>query len=179
MMFFSKVMGNDRNGDAVMYGLGVRAADVWGVIPSRSAWHRENIQLKSQCEELTSTVVQLRAQVSEMEGSRGGSSVQPLASQHFPNVTNGHQRLRVGDEVFLKSILNSTEIVARGRIQSLDPNDLVGGTEIGPEWCEVNIQVPIKKDENLVRPYGLFSTIQDCIGASIAWPYPFISVCIC
>ncbi|XP_021999655.2 uncharacterized protein LOC110896998 [Helianthus annuus] len=63
---FSKVMGNDRNGDAVMYGLGVRAADVWGVIPSRSACHRENIQLKSQCEELTSTVVQLRAQVSEM-----------------------------------------------------------------------------------------------------------------
>ncbi|KAM0037158.1 hypothetical protein Hdeb2414_s0014g00434961 [Helianthus debilis subsp. tardiflorus] len=113
---FSKVMGNDRNGDAVMYGLGVRAADVWGVIPSRSACHRENIQLKSQCEELTSTVVQLRAQVSEMEGSRGGSSVQPLASQHFPNVTNGHQRLWVGDEVFLKSILNSTEIVARGRI---------------------------------------------------------------
>ncbi|KAJ0599736.1 putative transposase, Ptta/En/Spm, plant, transposase, Tnp1/En/Spm [Helianthus annuus] len=173
---FSKVMGNDRNGDAVMYGLGVRAADVWGVIPSRSACHRENIQLKSQCEELTSTVVQLRAQVSEMEGSRGGSSVQPLASQHFPNVTNGHQRLRVGDEVFLKSILNSTEIVARGRVQSLDPNDLVGGTEIGPEWCEVNVQVPIKKDENLVRPYGLFSTIQDCIGAPIAWPCPFISV---
>ncbi|KAM0010650.1 hypothetical protein Hdeb2414_s0013g00403281 [Helianthus debilis subsp. tardiflorus] len=33
-----------------------------------------------------------------------------------------------------------------------------------------------KKDENFVRSYGLFSTIQDCIGASIAWPYPFISV---
>ncbi|KAJ0952525.1 hypothetical protein HanPSC8_Chr02g0073261 [Helianthus annuus] len=27
-----------------------------------------------------------------------------------------------------------------------------------------------------LKPYGLFSTIQDCIGASIAWPYPFISV---
>ncbi|KAJ0638559.1 hypothetical protein HanHA300_Chr00c0090g0707981 [Helianthus annuus] len=121
MMFFSKVMGNDRNGDAVIYGLGVRAADVWGVIPSHSACHRENIQLKSQCEELTSTVVQLRAQVLEMEGSRGGSSVQPLASQHFPNVTNGHQRLQVRDEVFLKSILNSTDTVVRGRVQSLDP----------------------------------------------------------
>ncbi|KAJ0921578.1 putative transposase, Tnp1/En/Spm [Helianthus annuus] len=67
-----------------------------------------------------------------MEGSRGSSSVQPLASQHFPNVTNAHQCLRVGDEVFLKSILNSTKTVARGRVQSLDPNDLVGGTEIGP-----------------------------------------------
>ncbi|MFS7948171.1 putative transposase, Tnp1/En/Spm [Helianthus anomalus] len=51
----------------------------------------------------------------------------------------------VGDEVFIKSILNSTESVARGRVQSLDPNDLVGGTEIGLEWCEVNVHVPIKK----------------------------------
>ncbi|KAM0029293.1 putative transposase, Tnp1/En/Spm [Helianthus debilis subsp. tardiflorus] len=87
--------------------------------------------------------------------------------------------LKVGDEVFLKNILNSTETVARGRVQNLDPNDLVGGTEIGPEWYEVNVKVPIKKDENLVRSYGLFSTIQDCIGVSIAWSYPFISVCIC
>ncbi|KAM0008555.1 putative transposase, Tnp1/En/Spm [Helianthus debilis subsp. tardiflorus] len=73
-------------------------------------------------------------------------------------------------------IFCSIMTVARGRVQSLDPNDLVGGTEIGPEWCEVNVQLPIKKDENLVRPYRLFSTIQDCIGASITWPYPFISV---
>ncbi|MFS7962557.1 hypothetical protein Hanom_Chr08g00728051 [Helianthus anomalus] len=67
-----------------------------------------------------------------MEGSRGGSSVRPLASQHFPNVTNGHQCLRVEDEVFLKSILNFTETTTRGRVLSLDPNDLLGGTEIGP-----------------------------------------------
>ncbi|MFS8018983.1 putative transposase, Tnp1/En/Spm [Helianthus anomalus] len=52
---------------------------------------------------------------------------------------------QVGDEVFLKSILNSTETVTRARVQSLDPNYLVGGTEIGPEWREVNVQVPIKK----------------------------------
>lgn len=56
---------------------------------------------------------------------------------------------------------------------------LVGDKEIGHGWCEVNTQVPIKKDEMLVRPYGLFSTIQDCIGATISWPCPFISVCIC
>ncbi|KAJ0605481.1 putative transposase, Tnp1/En/Spm [Helianthus annuus] len=52
---------------------------------------------------------------------------------------------QVGDEVFLKSIINSTETVTRGRVQSLDPNDLVGCTEIGPEWCEINVQVQIKK----------------------------------
>ncbi|KAF5796848.1 hypothetical protein HanXRQr2_Chr08g0356681 [Helianthus annuus] len=113
MILNVKINNENSKTTNVKYGLGVRAADVWGVIPSRSACHRENIQLKSQCEELTSTVVQLRAQVSEMEGSRGGSSVQPLVSQRFPNVNNGYQRLRVGDKVFLKSILNSTEVVAR------------------------------------------------------------------
>ncbi|MFS8017274.1 hypothetical protein Hanom_Chr15g01378461 [Helianthus anomalus] len=40
---------------------------------------------------------------------------------------------KVGDEVFLKSILNSTKTIVRRRFQSLDPNDLVGGTDIGPE----------------------------------------------
>ncbi|KAM0005273.1 putative transposase, Tnp1/En/Spm [Helianthus debilis subsp. tardiflorus] len=76
---------------------------------------------------------------------RGVVLVFNLFRHNIPNVTNGHQHLRVGDEVFLKSILNSTETVARGRVQSLVSNDLVGGTEIGPKWCEVNVQVPIKK----------------------------------
>ncbi|XP_024976208.1 uncharacterized protein LOC112514108 [Cynara cardunculus var. scolymus] len=43
----------------------------------------------------------------------------------------------VGDVVHLKSIINSIEIVARGRVKSLDPDELVGGKEISPNWCEV------------------------------------------
>nr|XP_043623702.1 uncharacterized protein LOC122595414 [Erigeron canadensis] len=170
---FSKVMGKDRNGDAIMYGLGVRASDVWGVIPNRSACHKENIQLKARCEELTSEVDWLKAQA-KINGSMDGSSDPPLTS-HSPVVTNGPAPLRVGNEVFLKSILNPTETVAKGWVKSLDPNDIVGGIEIGHGWCEVNVQVAIKKDEMLVRPYGLFSTIQDSLGATIAWPCPFIS----
>ena len=61
----------------------------------------------------------------------------------------------------------------------MNPNDIVGGTELGRGWCEVNVQVPTKRDEILVRPYGLFATIADCVGATIAWPCPFISVCLC
>ncbi|PWA67365.1 transposase, Ptta/En/Spm [Artemisia annua] len=91
---FSTVMGKDRNGDANMYGLGVRASDVWGVIPSRSACHRENNELKSRCGELTSENEQLRAQLSEMKGSMDSSSVPPLTSQHSPVVTNEPPRLR-------------------------------------------------------------------------------------
>ena len=92
---FSTVMGKDRYGDAGMYGLGVRPSDVWGVIPSRSACHRENNELKSRCGELTSENEQLRAALSEMKGSTDSSIVPPLTSQHSPVVTNEPPRLRV------------------------------------------------------------------------------------
>ena len=92
---FSTVMGKDRNGDAGMYGLGVRASAVWGVIPSRSACHRENNELKSRCGELTSENEKLRAQLSEKNGSTDSSIVPPLTSQHSPVVTNEPPRLRV------------------------------------------------------------------------------------
>ncbi|GKB44701.1 eukaryotic translation initiation factor 5B-like protein [Tanacetum coccineum] len=137
---YSKVMGKGNNGPADLYGLGVRASDVWGVVLSRSA--------------------------------RRSSENASLGT----NVVNEPQPLRVGAEVYIKSIFNSTEIVAKGRIKSLDPNEIVGGEELGPNWCEVNVQVPIKRDEHLVRRYGLFVTIYDAIGATIAWPCPFVSV---
>ncbi|GJW03419.1 zinc finger, CCHC-type, retrotransposon gag domain protein [Tanacetum coccineum] len=85
-------------------------------------------------------------------------------------------RWEVGAEVYIKIIFNSTEIVAKGMIQSLDPNEIVGGEELGPNWCEVSVQVPIKRVEHLVRRYGLFVTIFDAIGATVAWPCPFVSV---
>jgi hypothetical protein len=92
---FAKVMGKDRYGDAVMYGLGVRASDVWGVVPGRSACRRENTALKSKCEELNTTVEQLRAEVLELKGSRDSSIVQGLTSSHSPVATNEPPSLRV------------------------------------------------------------------------------------
>lgn len=83
---------------------------------------------------------------------------------------------QVGDVVHLKSIINSMENVARGRIKSLDPDELVGGEEIGPNWCEVHVLVAIKRRERLIRPYGLFVTVEDAIGATVAWPCPFTLV---
>lgn len=66
---FSKVITNDPNGLARMFGLGVRASDVWGVIPSRSACRRENIELKHQKEQLEAKVARYEAKESEKEGS--------------------------------------------------------------------------------------------------------------
>ncbi|KAI3748639.1 hypothetical protein L6452_11878 [Arctium lappa] len=45
--------------------------------------------------------------------------------------------INVGDVVYLTNIINSMEIVARGRVRSLDSDELVDGEEIGPNWYEV------------------------------------------
>lgn len=44
---YLKVMGKDNNGPADLYGLGVRASDVWCVVPSRSAHRRDKLMYKS------------------------------------------------------------------------------------------------------------------------------------
>ncbi|GJZ03292.1 transposase, Ptta/En/Spm [Tanacetum coccineum] len=158
---YSKVMGKDNNGLADLYGLGVRASDVWGVVPSRTACRRDMLMYKSRCDQLSCELAQLKARDSHKQGSS-------------ENASFGTNVVRA--KVYIKSIFNSTEIVAKGRIQSLDPNEIVGGEELGPNWCEVGVQVLIIRDEHLVRRYGLFVTIFDAIGATVAWPCPFVSV---
>nr|GEY72161.1 hypothetical protein [Tanacetum cinerariifolium] len=79
------------------------------------------------------------------------------------------EKQKVGLQVYLKSISNS-EIVAKGWIKSLDSDEVVGSEEIRQNWCQVDVQVTIKKDEYLVRKYGLFITVQDAISALVAWP---------
>lgn len=89
---FSKVIGNDQNGLASMFGLGVRACDVWGVTPSRSAYRRENLYLKSKCEQLNGKVENLTSMVLEMRGSSENAS---NGSPRRPLVPNEPQSLRV------------------------------------------------------------------------------------
>ncbi|PWA60130.1 transposase, Ptta/En/Spm [Artemisia annua] len=76
---YSKVMGNDKNGTAEMYGLGVRASDVWGVVPSRSARHRDKLQWKSTAERLSAELAQYKARDAQRQGSSDNDS-------HGPNV---------------------------------------------------------------------------------------------
>ncbi|KAI3678092.1 hypothetical protein L6452_37373 [Arctium lappa] len=177
---FSKVMGKDKHGSARMYGLGVRASDIWGVMPSRSACYRESMFWKKAYKDISSEVAELKDMVLEMRGSNehtSSASSVPATSTGRPKAPTKLQPLKVGDVVHLTSIINSMEIVARGRVRSLDPDELVGGEEIGPNWCQVHVLVAIKKQERLVRPYGLFITVEDAIGATIAWPCPFTLVC--
>ncbi|KAF4373758.1 hypothetical protein G4B88_009332 [Cannabis sativa] len=50
----------------------------------------------------------------------------------------------------------------------------VGGKELGDFYSEVIVQVPIKCDEQLIRAYGKFKTIDEVVGVPIAWPTIFL-----
>ncbi|KAG5558200.1 hypothetical protein RHGRI_008206 [Rhododendron griersonianum] len=52
----------------------------------------------------------------------------------------------------------------------MDPSTEVGGEELGANWCEIHVQVPILWDEHLMRPYEGLKTVGDAIGTPIAWP---------
>ncbi|XP_071933053.1 uncharacterized protein [Coffea arabica] len=77
---------------------------------------------------------------------------------------------QVGNMVSLKSLFDPTKIVAKGYLQSLNPLDEVGGQALGPNWYEIQIQVAMSPREQLIRPYDLQQTIQDALGAPVAWP---------
>nr|XP_027124175.1 uncharacterized protein LOC113740858 [Coffea arabica] len=80
------------------------------------------------------------------------------------------QSTLVGNMVSLKSLFDPTKIVAKGYLRSLNPLDEVGGQALGPNWCEIQIQVAMSPREQLIRPYDLQQTIQDALGAPVAWP---------
>ena len=68
------------------------------------------------------------------------------------------------------SLFDPTKCLAIGRLQGIDPSKVVGGQPLGPCWCEILVQIVMERNEQLIRPYGLLQTIEDALGAPIAWP---------
>ncbi|KAK3034929.1 hypothetical protein RJ639_032329 [Escallonia herrerae] len=79
---------------------------------------------------------------------------------------------QVRDVVCLESIMNPSETIARGIIQSTDPSIQVGGKNLGRI-------VAVKKDERLIRSYEFHRTIYDTYRATVAWPCPYLNKRIC
>ncbi|XP_071727848.1 uncharacterized protein [Rutidosis leptorrhynchoides] len=124
---FATIMGTAKNGTAEMYGLSVHANHLWGAAPSRLAVNKENAQLMSKNAKLEDENARLKALVEKNNGPgvpNDGSRVHDNGS--------GVQRLRVGKEVYMKSI--NFENVARGWLKSMDPSTVVLGTKIGHDW---------------------------------------------
>ncbi|KAK2996359.1 hypothetical protein RJ639_026473 [Escallonia herrerae] len=181
----SQVVGKDKYGRVRMYGLGVSQSDVWGQIPSRKQSQRIAMEWKENCEQMeerfNNRIDELKSMFLRHRGREESQSdaCSPATSiNHRPQMTSTQlpRPFRVRDVVCLKSIMNPSETVAKGIIQSIDPSTEVGGEELGPNWCEVSIQVAVKKDECLIRSYGFHKTIYDAYGATVAWPCPYVEL---
>ncbi|XP_071692640.1 uncharacterized protein [Rutidosis leptorrhynchoides] len=85
-------------------------------------------------------------------------------------------RLKVGDEIFLHNILNPSEKVGRGWLRIMDPTEVIGGVDIGDDWCAVHLQHVLKKGVDVVRPFDPVKKVEDATGVTIAWPSTFIPV---
>lgn len=83
-------------------------------------------------------------------------------------------KTQVGDSVVLKSLFDQKKILAKGCLESVNPDHHVGGRRLGSNWYGVHIAVPIEWDEDLIRPYSNFSTIGDAIGICVAWPHHLV-----
>ncbi|GMP46586.1 hypothetical protein CsSME_00014677 [Camellia sinensis var. sinensis] len=82
---------------------------------------------------------------------------------------------QVGDIVILKSIIRLTKTVAIGVLKSIDTSEEVEEEELGLDYWEVHVQVPVKPNESLIRSYGLVKTVRQAIGVHVAWSAPIIA----
>jgi hypothetical protein len=73
--------------------------------------------------------------------------------------------------VILYAILRSEGAVARGTVISTNPNNVVGGQPLGNEYCEVVVNVVMKRDAMLPRAYGEIQTMATALNMNIAWPF--------
>ena len=87
---YYKVIGNGKYGHVNLYGLGVKAADVNGTVPSRKASHHAALQLQARNEELQKELNELRSIVREnrMQGNPSDSSNALTPNNHVQASTS-------------------------------------------------------------------------------------------
>nr|XP_034574278.1 uncharacterized protein LOC117838379 [Setaria viridis] len=103
------------------------------------------------------------------------TSVAPATLPRNDVTCSPHEEL-VGKEVILYAMLRSELPVAKGTIMSTNPNTMVGGQVLGKQYCEVIVNLVLKRDAILPRPYAEMSTMADAQMMSIAWPYRKLKV---
>ena len=82
-----------------------------------------------------------------------------------------HYLIQVGRGVILYEVVRSDTIVARGTIISVNPKTTLGGVALGKHYCEVVVNLVIKRDAIMPRPYTGVEKMADTLNLLIAWPY--------
>ncbi|XP_057772090.1 uncharacterized protein LOC130991736 isoform X2 [Salvia miltiorrhiza] len=181
---FAKVIGHDPPGKVRMLGLGANPSDLWGSTPSRGACLRMVLESQAAIARMEEKMDQFsklfeKMQPQNMQPDQNPNDIRVTCTPVSPNQSSnsnfvGH-KLQVGDSVHLKSLFDQKKIVAKGCLESVDPDQYVGGRRLGSNWYGVQISVPIEWDEDLIRPFSNFSTIGDAVGNCVAWPHHLVT----
>ncbi|PIN14804.1 hypothetical protein CDL12_12564 [Handroanthus impetiginosus] len=154
---YVRVNGPEKLGRVRMLGRGITQQDVFEEIPSRKAYFRMFQTLQERLDKLEHS----KNDVTTPSGP-SSSSYKDKSSTRIS--TNDPRPLWIHFSVSLMSVIGRNKIVAKGYLKSMDPNTKV-----------VHINVAVKGDEDLVRPYMHFSTTMDAQGVSVAWPKSLVS----
>jgi len=79
--------------------------------------------------------------------------------------------IQVGKDVILYAMLRPEQPMAKGTIISTNPDNKHSGVALGKQYCEVVVNVVLKRDTVLPRPYDGVETMADAYKMPIAWPY--------
>ena len=82
-----------------------------------------------------------------------------------------HHLFQVGKDVILYAMLGTDQAVAKGTIVSTNRDNMLGGMSLGKQYCEVIVNVVLKRDTVLPWPCDGVDTIADAHKMPIAWPY--------
>ncbi|CAI9102765.1 OLC1v1001085C1 [Oldenlandia corymbosa var. corymbosa] len=167
------VMWPDKPGRVRMFGQGVTPSDVWGQVPKRNTCRRIILEQRKELITLIDRVGELEERVLEQRMSRVSQA--EFQSNSSSNSLIVNQSLQVGQYVYLKPFADPNQLVAKGRIESLDPCTEVGGLPIGINWCQVLVEVIIISDAPLIKGYNHYVTVQDAHGDLVAWPCAIVT----
>ncbi|PIN09752.1 hypothetical protein CDL12_17663 [Handroanthus impetiginosus] len=154
---YARINGPEKPRRVRVLGRGITQQDIFEEIPSRKTCFRMFQTLKKRLDKFEHTKNEVATPSSPSFSSYEDRSSSPIS-------TNDLRPLRIHSSVFLITMIDRNEIVAKVYLKSVDPSTEVGGQVLGRNYYKVHINVVVKADKDLVRPYLHFNTIMDAQG---------------
>ena len=61
--------------------------------------------------------------------------------------------------------------MAKATVASVNPNNKLAGEALGTKYCEVIVNVVLRRETLVPRPFAKIKTLGDAIKMPIAWPF--------
>jgi hypothetical protein len=61
--------------------------------------------------------------------------------------------------------------MAKATVVPVNPNNKLAGEALGTKYCEVIVNVVLRRETLVPRPYAEIKTLGDAIKMPIAWPF--------